>query len=442
MKPRFFLLVVAAVQILGLSPAVSGPGSPLTGRTEDPVVVPGSGLSALAGAPLESLGLLRWEGQTFSPVPFQVDEKDEKGGFAFPLGELKTRDPDPRLDRNDELVFMAYDAGSQARPGSRPAQAVSGLELELTDPVTGNRGYVYLFKFNGTPPRSDKDYVKMKMDKQKDRARVEAGTYILESVQSAVYYNYLSLRKKDGSWTPDLIDRLKIRGEIHAFQGTLKVDFHFDELVKSKITSWIDGPVRVVRRGQGYLKVPGIELQGSGFSLSYYYPSFFIYPMTLDIPLNLRTVLTDISLHGATDFTAAAGGWHYYDAKNPLHPEVVFDGRMSEAEKKMNLAHDHDWLALVGPAGNHLHRLFFPKEWSFVKKEVYYRDDKTARDLPEDEPGLFSVGYEFKNFIALKKGHTTYYMHYYFPRDFKPGEEARILNVVDQPLQVKARVFP
>jgi hypothetical protein len=410
-------------------------------RTDDPVVVKGEKMRLLAGTEINRLSLMRWQVKGWEAVPFQVDEKDSNDEYVFTEGDKTTQDTDPGFDANDELIFMVSDAGARRPDGKVPAGAGKGVELELVDPVDSGRAWVYLFHFEKDAPRSEKDYVEMSLDRVNQVARVEAKSYILESVANAVYYNYLSLIHSDGTRTPDLIDRLKIRGIVSVFFGTLKIPFNFDDLVKSRITAWTDGPVRLIRRGEGYLEVAAIELKGEGYSIGYYYPGFFIYPMTLDIPLDLKRILTDIDLHGATDFTENAYGWHYYDKYNPFCAEVMLDGRMSDAEKNMKYSEDRDWHVNTGPQGTFLHRIFFPAEWKFITKGLFYVDNAQLEDPPEDNPGLVATGYHFDRFVNLRKGSATYWMHYYFPQDFKVGDEARILNILDHPLEVKVHTI-
>ncbi len=55
-------------------------------------------------------------------------------------------DPVPTLDDDDEVAFMARDAGPAAPAGtSAPAGARDGQEVTITDPVDGSQRHVYLF---------------------------------------------------------------------------------------------------------------------------------------------------------------------------------------------------------------------------------------------------------------------------------------------------------
>ena len=407
-------------------------------QREDPVVISGEKFPSLLGADTAYLGLFAFRDGRLAPIPFQIDEKLPNGEYVFTKGEKATQDPDPSFDANDELVFMLFDAGERAGTINL-AGVEKAYEIEISEPGKEGKAWAYFCLFSKPAPRSPKDYVQLKYIADKDSYLIVARNYKYSSPQQAVYYDYLAIKKPDGSYTPDLVDRLKIRGKVWILFGTIKVPFYFDKLVHSRITAWKDGAVRVIKRGEGYLKVAVIKLEGRGYSVLYFYPNFFIYPMTIDLPLDLRKVLTSIDLYGATDFLPSAFGFHYYDAQNPYQEDVVLDGKMSLAEKNLKKDFDHDWHCNIADWGSFCHRIIFPAEWKNIKRCVYYVDDASRQDPPEDEPGVFSSGYQFKNFIQLKKGAQTYWMHYYFPENFHPGEEWRFLNILDHPLKIKVQ---
>lgn len=152
--------------------------APLT-RGSDPVVLTGSALGGLAGIPPGDLVAFRYLG-AWQQVPVQVDERAVvsfsqvyNGVFPIPAGittlaytDAGTHagaDPDATLDANDEVVFMAEDAGDRPAAFSEPGGVIagSGLEVTVTDPLGSGPGYVYLFRRSGgaLDPAAGQDYV-------------------------------------------------------------------------------------------------------------------------------------------------------------------------------------------------------------------------------------------------------------------------------------------
>jgi hypothetical protein len=60
-------------------------------------------------------------------------------------------DPEPLFDSDDELVFLAGEAGGRVEGWPEPAGTVpgSGVEVSLTDPLDASDAYVYLFVTDG-----------------------------------------------------------------------------------------------------------------------------------------------------------------------------------------------------------------------------------------------------------------------------------------------------
>lgn len=148
----------------------------------------------LNGVPPATLLGYRWDPKSrkFVQIPFQVDTRwqhyisNNASGFAFysgvdpmltysfdyepflytsnppfdpshptdvcyaqpPAGQPSTTaDPNPYLTNNDQLAFMARDAGVQAPSGSPlPAGIVSASQVMLRDPATGVVRYVYVME--------------------------------------------------------------------------------------------------------------------------------------------------------------------------------------------------------------------------------------------------------------------------------------------------------
>jgi hypothetical protein len=141
------------------------------------------------GVPVEDLAAFRWGGTGFVEIPVQVDEvfpyflANERSGFSwysgtdeelsyewdteawkmtagecakeYPADDSATpvneaapmQDPVAALDDDDEIAFMASDAGERA-PDGAPGPMESGptrQEIAIADPLTGSVSFVYLF---------------------------------------------------------------------------------------------------------------------------------------------------------------------------------------------------------------------------------------------------------------------------------------------------------
>lgn len=136
---------------------------------------------ARPGVPVDQIAAFRWDGAQFVEIPVQVDERyfyclsnppsdfafysgtdkeltyawdveswkktDGQCAAAYPPGVGPTPDPVPTLDDDDEIVFLASDAGPQAPAlALPPLGTTSGQAVMLVDPLdpTAVR-FVYLF---------------------------------------------------------------------------------------------------------------------------------------------------------------------------------------------------------------------------------------------------------------------------------------------------------
>lgn len=145
-------------------------------RPEDPVVM----TAAQIGSPLVGIGpanlvAFRWS-DGWQQIPVQVDERATisfnnvyngmtapicgtscGGGITAPdyadMGTFTGADPTPSMDADDEVAFMASDAGGVAPNVAQPdgTFAGSGVEVVVTDPLAPSGAWrVYLFRQDGS----------------------------------------------------------------------------------------------------------------------------------------------------------------------------------------------------------------------------------------------------------------------------------------------------
>jgi hypothetical protein len=94
-------------------------------------------------------------GECYAEYPGLAKDPSSMKGYP-------TLDPIQKLDDDDEISFMASDAGTQAPTGTQPSGVVNPdrQEIQLTDPLTQTQTYVYLFlKDGGSSFNADNGYV-------------------------------------------------------------------------------------------------------------------------------------------------------------------------------------------------------------------------------------------------------------------------------------------
>jgi hypothetical protein len=411
-------------------------------RVDDPIVIECRDFESLFNTPVERLALMALREGYWAPVPFQIDQKKPGGGYAFTSGPEASVDPDPNLDGNDELVFMVKDTGDRAEGGARPERAQAGVEIEIIDPKNGDKGWAYMFRFPGKAPRSEVDYIRVEIDEAGQYRKVISYEYIMGGPLDRVYPDMIAAYELPGGGPGlDVLDRLKMRGEAIII-GDIRIPFEFGDMVKAEDVGYIDGPVRVLHLADGYLEFAGfIRVSGQGRSLVSYYVNHMIWPMVMEVPMeNLSGLIKDIRFYGFMDFNSDVYGSHPFNAPNPFNQEVVLDGRMSEAEKKLDRKTEVSWIAGFGPQGAMLNRLFMVPDQPRIKQVTYFLDDETKNDPPEQFPGVTGVGYEIQGFSEeLGQPASVAYQYYYYLGKLKPEEVNRVLDILDHPVTVTVR---
>ncbi|NIM18861.1 MAG: T9SS type A sorting domain-containing protein [Candidatus Latescibacteria bacterium] len=145
-------------------------------RDSDPVILSGSDLPDLLGVSPGQVVAFKYEAGWIQ-VPVQIDERAVVDFGAVynesPIGittwtytdtsTFAGADPDTTFDADDELVFMAKDAGNQVPPATiDPPGVVGGSrhEVMVSNPLSGMHAFIYIFQTDGSlSPGAGADYV-------------------------------------------------------------------------------------------------------------------------------------------------------------------------------------------------------------------------------------------------------------------------------------------
>ncbi len=416
-------------------------------RTADFIVLQGSDLPAHLGKRIDSLSLLSRVDGKVAPIPFQVDELDADGEWVLPNipsddGETASRviegDETPGiLDENDQLVFMVRDSGDRIPGNDLPGEARTAEEISLEDPVDHGRSWVYLCSFPSAPPVSEADYVSYRHPGN----RVVTSNYELGfSKKVPISWDHLSFR---GS--PNMIDRMKMRFDMKI----LGIRYRRDEThFKTQLSSYKDGPVRVIRRVRSSIKVNRLLRTPSAASESIYYDNAIVIPYRAKVPVSLKSlkgIISDMNSRGGADMQNLHG-WK-------LRPEtddrwLSIDGSMDAAEESVR-GDGATWFVLAGPPGAFLCRIILDRKWDGSPQELpitttfYYMDDDKAPDPPEFVPGQSpNAGFLMDGMEKLEKGMFYFYIIGYMITDYRDGMETQFLDIMDRPLEIFVQDVP
>ncbi len=429
----------ATTQTMALNKSIS--------RTEDPIVVLGKDLKSLRNTKPETLSLMAYNDGKFIPIPFQIDERHKDGKFAYKSGKKASKDADPNFDDNDDLVFMIEDAGDRAPSRALPKSAEHGAELEIRDPLDNGKCWVYLFKFCKNAPRSSFDYIRMVLDTEKGTKRVygkdKSGKgIIVGSPLDTILPNEMRVMKSNGTEGPDVLDRIKIRGKLDP-KFFFTIDFKLDKILREKLAAWTDGPVRIIYLGEGYFKIGFIKVPGLFISMGKYYHNCCNANLDVSFPgtAKARTFLNEFPLQGMVDMNENAYGTKVFSEFNPPCDDVILDGKVSQAEKKLDTKTHSNWIVGYGPHGSIVHRTFLPESWEPVNQTFFITEQPDTLSPPEDHKGQLSIGFSFNGIEKVEVNNVFYDIYFYLVNDFKLGDEKGILNIIDHPVEVICRIL-
>jgi hypothetical protein len=350
-----FLSALAVVGLVGVSGGAQRGAAVSALRQADPVVLTGSDVPSLTGVGVGRTIGFRWTGSAWVQIPVQVDERavvkfskiyhDPSAVFYGSQVSLVSAlvytsantwtgaDPDTTFDSNDELSFMARDAGIIA-PAATPVpagiQAGTGVQLHVTDPLApGSDGYVYLFrKVVGSTlvPGAHKKYVNYTFKLLSGGYKT---TYKLtgpdnpenSTVVGATYKRHLADRwvtdqlmvTAPGASGVDVLDRHKALFA-PGFCGRSEDTFDASGPNGTAEGAFIinkSGPVRAIRSYVGANSGPSTERTD------------IFYDRREDIRTDLR-VHEIPSIMDFVDYSPAASGMTYRNALNPAG--VTIDG--------------------------------------------------------------------------------------------------------------------
>ncbi len=389
-SPRASWMSASLIVLVALAVVVLNPVQALAARTvlsesaaslreREPVVLSGALFEELHGSSGLELGVFRYDASSgsFQPIPFQFDERLER---VFNEGTvLEFREwiydlegvEDGRLDADDELAFMARDAGAQAPADAAWPEGAAGLryEVRVTDDLPGSpvpERWVYLFAGAGLP-RSDVSYVTW----NKLAAGAMGSDHFEIVFEDRWQLTELRVHAPCGDGQ-DFLDRFKGRAEPNP-------GLHEDEEgwnYNSSFLGGLVGPIRAIRYVRGAMSAVNTIHRD------------VVYDQYWERTIHLR-------VHPITrawfyfDWLPASGTTLFLPAQaSGIAVDGVADAGLGSAAQ--------DWFVLAGPHGGLALGYDIPASPLYGSKELYYRDDAdfddklaTNPNYPDDDDSAF-----------------------------------------------------
>jgi len=346
----------------------------------------------------------------WAAIPFQIDEIDSTGKFLFDAGNGV-------VDSTDEVVFMPDDTWDQA-PTSKwlndsGAMQNTRIELEMTDPIDGKKGWIYLYRKLSSPP-DPASYFTYSAATEKGNDRITGKSYSEANDTSGWYIDARVLSSVGGNGE-DFIDRQKVLIEgTTVFTGDLKLRetdlFSFIGVKENFSTG--KAKVRGLRELSLRISLAGL-FTTNGSIIKQFFPYSSLYRFQgIDIPdLGILGKVSKARI--SIDLNQHAGGMKFLNQTN--RTGVTVDGVADNNLNKMLLpAPELNWFMVTGVQGTMLVLAQVPQIGE--TRLLYYNDDSTPN--PEDSGDQLAYGdflYEITQQTGSIKGKFDFeIITYYF----------------------------
>lgn len=433
--------------ILAVSPAVQAadkitPLEPKTlERRVDAAYLPGSKLKTCLGRPIAAMSLIACRGGAVEAIPFQIDEINEEGDWVLPhslrgkASKTKTKANPGIIAANDQIAFMAREAGSRIPRSALPGGVARSDEICLHDPVNGAKGWVYLCEFAGSaPPRSPVRYVQYNCEGEK----ITGKTYSAQ-ITPDLPISPSDVRFKGG---PNMFDRIKIR--IKTKVMGIPINLTESNFV-SRDVQYKAGPVRIIRRTCSSIVLYKFFRTDYASVENIYYDSYAVVPIRVKIPLNLRAFksMLTIDVRAGSDFCCGRG-WNltYGSGADQISKPLLVDGVMDKKDDAIQ-GSPADWFMLSNTHSAALTRIVINRNPDGTPRPTPLRttlllnDDPTTPDPPESIPGQNpGIYYNIRNLTEMGKGTFYIFTNVFLMDRYQAGHEEDCLRLDDHPLHI------
>jgi hypothetical protein len=358
-------------------------------RPYEPIILTGKEFPNFSNnaATLNQLFLYKYSAGAWTQIPFQFDEVEPDS-----LDATKTtyfRKGDGKLDDQDELAFMARDAGDKVATNvwinDASSLTAARYEIEVTDPLTNSKGYVYLYRSTTLSMNpAVKDYVTYVAPSEAGKGNdiIKGQSYIEGHLSGNGLADSLAVPVSENGSGMDFLDRLKLRFQVNA---GFTLTFTEDNMSLTGLRV-VSGPVRIIRELQERISA---VITNVDFPIQIRYYGF---SSVLETTLNLSSLPGLIQsvtlLRQSFDFAANASGaqWFNQNITTPINV-TGSTGNLSAPQAATVAEPNFNWYMLSSPQHGSFVNIFSLSGNLGTTRQFYFHDAASGTNDGTPESG-------------------------------------------------------
>lgn len=405
-------------------------------RQYDLVVYKYGHLSVFYGVDIDELFIYAYDAgsEVWQMIPFQIDEQSfgslpnkpsRRRWFYFLPEGSDINEHDGLLGDHDELAFLARDAGDQAEATAwiddENSRQYSRVEIELLDPLTGQKAYVYIYRSRtideSIPAPYDFDY-------DPDNQILNTEMYSVRLSKSTGLIEDIIIHEPYGNGV-DIFDTHKLRfGGLFEFFTPIPVGrgnnhaterdnlyLYTDSSNDYYHCGYTQNPVvRLVREVKQTIRFGNAIMDDLGFFIATKFNPFggeyaggaLLNSDSLKTQYDEDTYIELDLLRQSFDFNEAATGMHFYNPYN----DVIIDGVPDEINETVSVP-IQEWTMASGNQGT-VFTFFEVADTNWQDVSLYYYDNAAGGqgDGTSVDGGDTGDGQSFGDQGILVKSHA------------------------------------
>lgn len=248
-----------------------------------PVIVEGEQIKQLSGKKIEHIRAYAFKNGKPILIPFQIDQKDSEGNWVWEKvlnanqHEMKNYDNEDLnseniFDDNDQIVFMAIDAGEKVDKPSEKITFSEILELKIAVGKSIHSGWIYVtYHSFSVPSKSSIRYMEYQADNKVVKSPVYSLTYSKK---------HIAVMEEMTVAGQPVINQTIINGKVDVNFILFNSSIEFNEKeINGYSVGYINGPIRTIIQFKTFVNL-GAGIQSMTLNVVHIF-----YPNHTEIPI-------------------------------------------------------------------------------------------------------------------------------------------------------------